>query len=100
MNEKVENFLNISIIVSILILFFPFIEYLIEKIGSVIIYITKNTVKTALYVYFAMINLVWIYLFCVIFNDSRNKYIELDYSINVEQIKNITRTHFQDIFKY
>ena len=98
MNKKFENFVNISIIISILYLFQPMVELIIEKIGRILIIITQKTFKILLYMYLILINSIWIYLFYVICNDSYKKYIELEYNINLEHIMNITNTHFENIF--
>ena len=98
MNKKFENFVNISIIISILYLFQPMVELIIEKIGRILIIITQKTFKILLYMYLILINSIWIYLFYVICNDSYKKYIELEYNISLEHIMNITNTHFENIF--
>ena len=98
MTVTIELFINLTMISYILFLLIPYIEKIIDFIGKIITMVVKYFVKIFIIVYTYLLLFSWLVILGKVVQESFNFYINNNYKINQENIKNITVYNFEKIF--
>jgi hypothetical protein len=98
MTVTIELFINLTMISYILFLLIPYIEKIIDFIGKIITIVVKYFVKIFIIVYTYLLLFSWLLILGKVVQESFNFYINNNYKINQENIKNITVYNFEKIF--
>jgi len=97
MTLTIELFINLTIITYILFLLIPYIEIIIDFIGKIITMVVKYFVKIFITMYIYLLVFLWFIILGTVIQESFNFYINNNYKINQENIKNITIYNFEKI---
>jgi flagellar biosynthesis protein FlhB len=97
MNQQIELFIILTIILYSLSLLLPCIEKIIDFIGKCIISIIKYLIKTFIQIYIVVLFFLWICILFLIFYDMINHFMDDNFQISNQVIKNITTNNFERI---
>lgn len=97
MNQQIELFMSFTLIVYSLFLLLPYLEKIIDFVGKTIITIVKFFVKTIIQTYTLVLFFLWTCIIFSTFFDMTNHFINNNYQIYSQNIKNITENNFEKI---
>ena len=93
-------FVNISILTSVLLIFLPLIDRIVDLVGFLFIWIFKKIYRITLLGYMSIITFVWIALILGILNNILNKSIEHNFNFNSINLSNSTYEVVEQIFNH
>jgi hypothetical protein len=93
-----ENFINISIIVSLLFTLLPIIEFCIDVIADVVVWLFKKILKISLTAYMLLVGIAWLYLIYMTLTDVLTISLNNGFDLRSVNTSNISHSVIERIF--